>query len=350
MDETLLHVAKCKLQKHQKEEKPIGKLCYKMANSNIFIRPLSGENLSDLYVMNGHELIQPKAQLFEPSCILILIITGKIIMNIFIIHYFQDFAIWGIRFTNYHICLLTQILSHVYGILHYPVFLASGLDYYLTIVRSINLPRICAGILYIAAVLLLWIVAFLHVLRSPVTSSEWESRQTSYECTFYISKQSFYLSAALLVTIFIVLAICFFEIVAFMKSMKVTSYMNKKVILFSYAHEWPIRGLKFFLTTLLFSFLVTWAPFVILQVILLSLCASIPGYMDLNVPWLYFINSFLVGLFYSLKYPNLHLTKTALSVDPFIEWKFSVLPFIDTEPKPKGTDSGLKEMSPEVII
>ncbi|XP_063297108.1 probable G-protein coupled receptor 160 [Pelobates fuscus] len=316
---------------------------------------------------------------FEPSCILILIITGKIIMNIFIsgakrrsvspsfmgyfclslaftdfallisvfsIHYFQDFAIWGVRFTTYHICLLTQIISHTYGILHYPVFVASGLDYYLTIVKSVHLSRFCSGFLYCAVVLLLWTLAFLYTLNIPAGLAEWNAGVISHQCTFYISRQSFYLSAAIVVTVFMVLVICCFEVVALIRTMKLTTYCDKTVILFSYGNEWPIRSTRCLLTSFLFSFLGTWAPFLLIQIIIIFSCAHIPGYMDMNVAWLYFMNSFLVGVSYSLEYPNIPIIERKLNVDPFIDWKYCVYPFYTED----SQITALKEMPLEVVI
>ncbi|KAM4771120.1 putative G-protein coupled receptor 160 [Rhinophrynus dorsalis] len=320
-------------------------------------------------------------ELLEPSCILIMIMTGKIIMNIFLfgarqnnvhasflgtfcvslalvdfallaaisaIHCFQDFAICGIRFTNYHICLFTQIISHAYGILHYPVFFMTGLDYYLCIVRSVCLPKACCYLLYIATVLLLWITAFFCALYSSVPPYSPGSGLSSYQCTFYISSQTYYLSAAMVVTIFLVLAVCCFEVVAFIKSLKVITYANKTVLLFTCGNEWPVQGTKRLLTALVFSFLGTWLPFVLLQIIILILCAHIPGYMDMNVPWLYFMNSFLVGMAYSLKYPHIQLTENAFSIDPFISWKYCVLPFTDAEYS--KVDDILNEQSPTAMI
>ncbi|XP_053315336.1 probable G-protein coupled receptor 160 [Spea bombifrons] len=350
-----------------------------MTKDIVFIS-LSEEDMSALDTMNGRELLEgdTRTQVLEPSCILILIISGKIVMNMFVfgarqrsvcssflgyfcislalvdflllvmisgIHYFQDFALWGVRFTNYHICLLTQIVSHVYGILHYPVVVSAALDYYLTILRSVKLPRICSGLLYPALVLLLWMAASFYVLNSPVGYSKLDAGITTYQCTFYISKQSFYLSAAVVSTVFLVLLFCCFEVVTFVKSLKISTYIQKTVILFSYGTEWPIRGTKRLMTVILFSFLGTWAPLVILQMIILILCSHIPGYMDMNIPWLFFLNSFLLGIFYGIKYPDLLLTEKIILMDPFINWKYSFLAFIDigqsngdgsvTEPSPK---------------
>ncbi|XP_073482274.1 probable G-protein coupled receptor 160 [Aquarana catesbeiana] len=339
-----------------------------MPDEILFKSISTADNTSGLDVMNGYEVLSTEPQQLEPSCILILIIAGKIIMNFLIfgarhrnvstsflsyfcislaamdfgllfviafIHYFQDFSFLGFRITNYHICLFTQIISHTYGILHFPVFLVSGLDYYLTIVKSIKISQIYPGILYCIYVLLLWITAFAYVLRSPIDTPAVDSYETTYLCTFYISRQSFYLSVALVLTVFLVLAECCCEIVSFIKSLKVISNANDTIVLFSFpsGDQWPIQGRKPFLASLLFSFLGTWSPFVVLQIIIFILCAHIPAYMDMNIPWLYFVNSFLIAVSLALKYPDLPETENIFSTDPFVCWKYSALPFMVAEQK-----------------
>ncbi|KAM4694129.1 putative G-protein coupled receptor 160 [Discoglossus pictus] len=329
----------------------------------------------DTMEITDRQLPHVEIQFLQSSYALILILTGKILLNTFTfwarpknvgvsflgffcvslalvdfallialsaIYYFQDVVILGIRFTNYHICLFTQIISYTYGILHYPVFLTAGLDYYLTIVKSVSPQRICLYMLYTIAILLLWIIAFYYVLSSPAPSLE------LYKCTFYVSAQSYYLSAVITFIIFIVFMCCFSEVVAFIRSVKIISHTNTTVMLFSYGNEWPIQGKKRFLATLIISFLGTWSPFVVLQLIIFFLCANVPGYMDMNVPWLYFLNSFLVGTAYFLKYPNIQLREKCFSTDPFICWKYSLMPFLYNEHTKEGIF--LNEPSDTVII
>ncbi|XP_069583449.1 probable G-protein coupled receptor 160 isoform X2 [Ranitomeya imitator] len=355
---------------------------FAMYNDLVFISVSVADNTSGEGTMKGQEVPPTDWQSLEPSCILILLITGKVIMNIFIfwarhgnvsaslmgyccislavvdfvllfaisaIHWFQDFTVWGFRITNYHICLLTQIVSHTYGILHLPFFLASGLDYYLTIVKCVHIPY-CSGLLYTAFVLFLWTAAFSYVLLSPVVSPELDTGQSTYQCNFYISSQGFYLSVYLVFTIFIAFAHCYSEILTFLKSLRVLSSSNNTVVLFSFppGNGWPVQGGKHIIATLLFSFLGIWSPFVVFQIIILVLCAHIPGYMDMNVPWLYFLNSFLIGVCIGLKYPDLQVTENTFSSDPFIGWKYCVLPFMDAEHVKESLLNGLP--SPVMII
>ncbi|XP_041420779.1 probable G-protein coupled receptor 160 isoform X1 [Xenopus laevis] len=306
----------------------------------------STQSMPDPDALEGPVFLKPDMdiQLHEPSCILILILTGKIIINI---HYLQDFAVCSMRFTNYHICLFTQIISHAYGILHYPVLLTAGLDYYNTVVKSIHLPRLCLGFLHVILTLLLWTAALSFALYSSVPPPISGPGLSSYQCTFYVSSQTYYLSVAVLCAIVFILGICCFEVVALIKSMKLISFTNKTV-LFSCGDEWPVQGTICLYTALVFSFLGTWAPFVLRKIILLILCAPIPGYMDMNVAWLYFMNSFLVGLAYVLKYPHIDPTRETFSIDPFISWKYCILPFIDIHYK--AEDYLNEQLHPVMIV
>ncbi|KAG8581204.1 hypothetical protein GDO81_007587 [Engystomops pustulosus] len=331
-----------------------------------FIDAAVADNTSGLDTMDGHELLLADLQSLEPSCILLFIMTGKVLLNILIfgarcrnvgaslmaccclslavvdllllcaistIHYFQDFTILGFRVTSHHICLFTQITSHTYGILHLPFFLASGLDYYLTIVKSIHISYGWSALLYTACVVLLWAGAFAYVLLSPAELPEVDPEQSSYLCSFYISSQAFYLSLCIVGSIVFGLVLCCSEMVAFLKSLKVISFAENTVVLFSLTpgDKWPIQGGKHLLAALLFTFLGSWVPFVVLQVIILVLSAPIPAYMDMNVPWLYFMNSFLLGVSLGLKYPDFQVSEKTLSRDPFVAWKYCVLPFMYSE-------------------
>ncbi|XP_040284141.1 probable G-protein coupled receptor 160 isoform X2 [Bufo bufo] len=340
-----------------------------------FLSTSVADTTPDPGTMNGHEVLLVNLQSLQPSCLLILIMTGKVIMNIFIfgarhknvsasfmgyccislaivdfvlffaisaIHCFQDFTIVGLRFTSYHICLFTQIISHTYGILHLPFFLASGLDNYLTVVKSLHIPCGCSGLLYIACVLLLWSGAFAYVLLSPVGPPEVGTEQSTDQCDFYTSCQSFYMSISLVCIICIMLTLCCSEIGTFLKSLKVISYRKNTAIVFSFllGDRWPVQGGKRLIAALLFSFLGTWSPFVVLQIIILFLCAHIPGYMDMNVPWLYFLNSFLIAVSFGLKNPDLQITEKTFYRDPFISWKYCVLPFMQADNKAVSTERG----------
>ncbi|XP_030071862.1 putative G-protein coupled receptor 160 [Microcaecilia unicolor] len=335
---------------------------------------------------NGTLLPSPDEQLLEPSCMLLLIMLGKMLLNISVlgarrrsmdptflgyfsvslvlvdvillmaisfIFYFHDFALWEVRFTKYHICLLTQITSFTYGILHYPVFLVAGLDYFLIAQSSkVKCVGVCKKLGYSAIILLIWIAAFYYVLTDTMNYSALEinSSFVSYLCPFYVSSQSFWLAVGVLSVTCSVLVVCWFEVASLLQSVRMMNYFSETVLLFSFASKGTQHGLgrKRLLTAFAICFLGTWAPFVFLQAILLFLGAQIPGYMDMNVPWLYFLNSLLIGTVCWLKRTEIQIDEKLFLADPFVSWKFCFSPLNSELAKETGNPAQAEK--PLIII
>ncbi|XP_032639587.1 putative G-protein coupled receptor 160 [Chelonoidis abingdonii] len=300
-------------------------------------------------------------QPLEASCVLLLIMLGKVSLNLFMlgvrrwdvkqsfmgyfcislalldftllvtiafISYFEDFALWGVRFTKYHICLFTQIISLMYGVLHYPVCLVSVLDYYMTVAQTRKPASIGQRLLYILSVIFIWISVLFYILKVPAVSAELEIQNHFFTCPFYISVQSYWLSLAILFVIGVALVICWSEVITMVRSVRIISFTSVTVLIFSYASDCDCTVCKKqLLTRLLICFLGTWTPFVFLQMIILLLGAQIPAYMEMNVPWLYFINSFLIATAYWFRCHDIQLTEGMWSADPFVSWKFCFIPF-----------------------
>ncbi|NXE73085.1 GP160 protein, partial [Cochlearius cochlearius] len=312
-------------------------------------------------------------QPLEISCMLLLIMLGKVFLDVFMLQvkqknvkvsfmgyfcvslalldftlltsisftfYFEDFALWGVRFTKYHICLFTQIISLTYGILHYPVYLVAGLDYYVTIAQTSRFPQRGQRLLYVFAVVVIWISGFFFILKVPAIYEELEiqNRFSPYQCPLYASVQSYSVSCAMVLLIGTALLACWKEVTTMLLSVRVVSFASQPVLMFSCVSNTNGPCFKWqLLTRLLICFLGTWAPFVLLQIIILFLGARIPAYMDMNVPWLYFINSFLIAVAYWCRCHDVDLTEEMWSTDPFVSWKFCFIPFNNenTEPADK---------------
>ncbi|NWI66151.1 GP160 protein, partial [Todus mexicanus] len=320
------------------------------------------ENCSDQY--HSTQVNQP----LEMSCMLLLIMLGKVFLDFFMlqvkkknvrvsfmgyfcvslalldftlllsmsfIFLFEDFALWGMRFTKYHICLLTQVTSLTYGILHYPVYLMAGLDYYTTIAQTSQFPRRARQLLYVFAVVIIWISGFFCILKVPVTYEEpdVQNRFSPYQCPLRASTQSYSVSCAMVLLVGTALVACRKEVLTMLLSVRVVSFASQPILLFSYVpnnntcFKWQL------LPRLLVCFLGNWAPFFLLQLIILLLGAQIPAYMEMNVPWLYFINSFLIAVVYWCRCHNIELTEETWSTDPFVSWKFCFIPFNNENPE-----------------
>ncbi|KFU84761.1 putative G-protein coupled receptor 160 [Chaetura pelagica] len=273
-------------------------------------------------------------------CVSLALLDFILLISISFIFYLEDFALWGVRFTKYHICLFTQVISLTYGILHYPVYLVAGLDYYMTIAQTSHFPKRSQRLLYVFAVVVIWISGFFCILEVPAVYKglEIQNRFSPYQCPLHASVQSYSVSCAMVLLTGTALLACRKELLAMLMSVRVVSFAGQPVLMFSYVSNNNGASFKWqLLTRLLLCFLGTWAPFLLLQIIILFLGARIPAYMEMNVPWLYFINSFLIAVAYWCRCRDVELTEEMWSTDPFVSWKFCFMPFNNenTEPADK---------------
>lgn len=316
---------------------------------------LSSENCSSQYQLH------PTNQLLDSNCLLLLIILGKILLNVLtlgmrrkntyqnfmeyfcislafidllllvnisIIFYFKDFVLLGIRVTKYHICLFTQIVSFTYGFLHYPVFLIACIDYYLSFSKT-NLPFKCQKLFYFFTVVLIWISVFAYVLGDAAIYQKLKTQNVySYHCPFYISFQSYWLSFSMVVILLMAFIASWSEVVTLVQAIRIASYMNETVLYFPFSSHssYTVTSKKALLPKFIVCFLGTWLPFVLLQITILLFKVEIPAYIEMNIPWLYFVNSFLIATACWLNCHKLHLRDTALPVDPFVNWKCCFIP------------------------
>ncbi|NWZ34383.1 GP160 protein, partial [Brachypodius atriceps] len=264
-------------------------------------------------------------------CISVALLDFTVLLSICFIFCFEDFALWGMRFTVYHICLFTQITSLTYGILPYPVYLVAALDYYTTIPQTSQFPKRGRKLLYAFAVVVIWISGVFCTLWVPAVSEvlEMQNRASPSPCPLSGSLQSYWVSCAMVLLLATALLARWKEVTTMLLSARLLSFSSQPVLMFPYVlnnnknncFRWQL------LSRLLLCFLGTWAPFVVLQVLVLLLGVQIPAYVEMNVPWLYFINSFLLAAAYWCRCHDVELTEEGWSTDPFVSWKFCFMPF-----------------------
>ncbi|NXP27729.1 GP160 protein, partial [Scytalopus superciliaris] len=287
-----------------------------------------GKVLLDFFMLQ----VKPKtvkASFMGYFCVSVALLDFTLLLSICFIFYFEDFALWGVRFTTYHICLFTQITSLTYSILHYPVYLVAALDYYTTISQASHFPKRGQKLLYVLAVLVIWISGFFCVLKVPAVYEELEIQNSvsPYQCPVSASLQSYSVSCAMVLLLGTALLARWKEVGTTLLSARLVSFSGQPVLMFSYTSnnspccKWQL------LTRLLTCFLGSWAPFVVLQVLVLLLGAPIPAYVDMNVAWLYFINSFLLAAVYWCRSPEAELPEGMWGTDPFVSWESCFVPF-----------------------
>ncbi|NXD19367.1 GP160 protein, partial [Spelaeornis formosus] len=274
-------------------------------------------------------------------CISVALLDFTLLLSMCFIFCFEDFALWGVRFTDYHICLFAQIASLTYGILPYPVYLVAALDYYTTVSQTSQFPKRGRKLLYVFAVALLWISAVFCALDVPAVSEALQMQKSvsPSQCPVPGSLQSYSVSCVMVLLLGTALLANWKEVTTMLLSARLLSFSSQSVLMFPYTpnnnnnacFKWQL------LSRLLLCFLGTWAPFVVLQVVVLLLGVQIPAYVEMNVPWLYFINSFLLAAAYWCRWHEVELTEEGWCTDPFVSWKFCFMPFNNesTEPADK---------------
>ncbi|NXS32389.1 GP160 protein, partial [Pomatostomus ruficeps] len=307
--------------------------------SHVLVLIMLGKVFLDFFMLQ----IKPKpvkVSFMGYFCVSVALLDFTLLLSICFIFCLEDFALWGVRFTKYHICLFTQITSLTCGVLHYPVYLVAALDYYTTVSRTSQFPKTGRKLLYVFAVLVIWISGFFCALEVPAVSAELEmqSRVSPSRCPLAGSLQSYSVSCAMVLLLGTALLARCKELTTMLLSARLLSFASQPALMFSYVPNNNNACLRWqLLTRLLLCFLGTWAPFVVLQVVVLFLGVQIPAYVEMNVPWLYFINSFLLAAAYWCRCHEVELTEEMWCTDPFVSWKFCFVPFNNesTEPADK---------------
>lgn len=265
----------------------------------------------------------------ECFCVSLAFVDFLFLLNICIISYFKDFILLGIRFTKYHICLFAQIISFTYGFLHYPVFLLSYIDYCLNFSKLPKLSSKCQKLFYFFAIILIWVSVLAYVLGNPAIYQSLKAQNTySYPCPVYVSIQSYCLSLSMMLILFMAFIASWSEVITLVQAIQITSYRNETVLYFpSSLLSYIINSRKTLLPKLIVCFLGTWLPFVLLQLLVLVFKVQIPAYIEMNIPWLYFVNSFLIATIYWFNCHKLYLRDTSFPIDPFVNWKCCFIPF-----------------------
>ncbi|XP_004871983.1 probable G-protein coupled receptor 160 [Heterocephalus glaber] len=263
----------------------------------------------------------------ECFCVSLAFVDFLFLVKISIISYFRDFVLLDIRFTKYHICLFVQISSFAYGFLHYPVFLISSTGYCLNFSKLTKLSSKCQKAFYFFAVILVRISVLAYVLGEPGIYQSLKAQNISYQCPVYVSIQSCCLSLSMMIILFMAFITSWSEVITLVQAIQITSYMNEPIWYFpsSSLPNYIVNSKRILMPKLIVCFLGTWLPFV-LQVFILSLKVQIPAYIELNIPWLYFVNSFLIATICWFNCHKLYLRNTSLPKDPFVNWNCCFIP------------------------
>ncbi|XP_078266025.1 putative G-protein coupled receptor 160 [Rhinoraja longicauda] len=268
-------------------------------------------------------------------CISLALMDVALFACVIITSFVNNQGTFGAPISFHHVCGLLQFFSHVYSILHFPLCLMSGIDYFVhlrNLSKSLGLFR---KMLYIFTVCFLWIGAILHTLYNhgfkPLPLATMQDFPLN-QCEIPISTQSLLLSAMILSTLCVVTIYCWPNITALVRSLHIDTYLEEIVMWSSHpaAQLQAMSSKKQVLTNVIICFALTWMPFILLQLTIVLIWAPLPAYMDLNIPWLCFINSFLIGIIYWMNYKDIPPEDISLIPDGFCHWeccKLQQVPF-----------------------
>ncbi|XP_048398415.1 probable G-protein coupled receptor 160 [Stegostoma tigrinum] len=308
--------------------------CIKIDSSLYFYQIIDGRNLLlivlfakvilNVLILSTKRSILPS--LIGYFCISLSLMDLALFVNVLIVSCFKTCTVLGTQIGNHHVCLLLQIFSSMYSVLHFPIFILSGLDFYLNLPHRDKPISTSQKILYIFTITLLWFGAIVYVfeIHSLHPSLKAVLYYYLYQCDVTISIQSHFLSILILLTVILVTIFCWSGLRSLVRSLKVISYLEEVVVICSHSNAWlqSHSAKKQLLTNITMCFLLTWSPFVLLQLTVVLIWAPLPAYMDLNVPWLCFMNSFLIGAIYWLRYGEISQDIISLFPDGFCHWKF----------------------------
>ncbi|XP_018608748.2 putative G-protein coupled receptor 160 [Scleropages formosus] len=258
-------------------------------------------------------------------CISLALVDSFLAFILSTIYFLQDVHVFGLRITTHHICLLVQIACFTYSLLHWPVFVLIGLDHGWNLALHPVPLRWYRKLGYTLSVILIWAAAVLYVfLASDLYPEVGEEFYLLIEqCWVFSSPQS---TQVFMVSLLALACAVLHSSLVFLAR---TAKGGEPPAVGLSVHAGPLSvapkahpSSRFMLHTTL-SFLSTWVPFVVLQTILLLFQVDTPAYVDLNVPWLCFLNSFAIGAVLWRRSQLPGFEKDSTFTDGFCQWDFS---------------------------
>ncbi|XP_051554472.1 probable G-protein coupled receptor 160 [Myxocyprinus asiaticus] len=256
-------------------------------------------------VIQRHYMIRSFSGFFCISLALIDTLLGCVLTAIF---HLEDVNIAGWRLTGYHICLLTQITCFIYGVLHWPVFLLVGLDNIWTLSPNSAHKPWTKSLTYTVGVCLIWILAAVYVFWFLDVSLLVGDEKN--HCRLFSSPQSAQLFNALVLTVTCIVLYSY------------SPCEKWRIQLFLYSTKGTQQTCSVCLRQIMFTFISTWASFLILMTILPLIPTEMHAHLQMNVVWLCFLNSFSVAMALCVHSFAWNAKNSDSITDGFCSWSF----------------------------
>lgn len=238
------------------------------------------------------------------------------------LHLQGDCFLMGLHLTRHHVCLMVQIIGQVYAALQWPVVVVAGLDHFYTVSqRSQHVVMRVPTVTRSFVTCLLWSAALIYVFRlsdfDPILENV--SFDELHQCYIFHMPQILQVSMVLLLTV----------------ACAVLQLRTGRTLSFCGPRFLPIEdqttdqsetlSRRDIVHQALQIFLNTWTVFLLFLALLLLLPVGIPTYLGLNVPWLCFLNSLLIGVVLCAICPGSQLAQGLATIPPdsFCDWRFS---------------------------
>ncbi|XP_061094926.1 probable G-protein coupled receptor 160 [Conger conger] len=216
-------------------------------------------------------------------CMSLAVADTLLFLSVSAIFLLGDVRVLGLRVTRHHVCALVHMACLAYSLLHWPVLLLAGLDYWRTLPPRPRPPGWVCRYGYPLAAFLVWTAVLLRVLGGPAPGLDPEpgAHLLPWRCRVYRGPQSTQMCTAVLFLLVVGALLCC--------CVKLADFVGAR------SHSAALDRVWLAIYRSLASFLGGWHAFVVLLVALLLLRVEVPGFLDMNVPWLCFLNSFLIG-------------------------------------------------------
>uniref|UniRef100_A0A3B4X975 G protein-coupled receptor 160 n=1 Tax=Seriola lalandi dorsalis TaxID=1841481 RepID=A0A3B4X975_SERLL len=209
-----------------------------------------------------------------------------LIFTIIHIHSDGHLVLLDMQLTRYHMCLLVQILGHVYSALQWPVVVMASLEHFYTIslqpAASWTKWMVCSLV-----TILLWNLCTLYIFlwSDFIPVLEDVSHQQMHQCWVSHATEIPQVVSLLFLTLG-----C-----AALHAVRSTRLLKNHPLKDQITDQSRSHSRRRFVYQVLRIFLNTWALLLIFLAVLLLLPVGIPSYLGLNVAWLCFLNSFLIA-------------------------------------------------------
>ncbi|XP_076601881.1 putative G-protein coupled receptor 160 [Chaetodon auriga] len=223
----------------------------------------------------------------------------------------------GMQLTRYHVCLLVQILGHIYSALQWPVVVLAGLDHLCTVTQRLQPTTARARwYLYIFVTSFLWYLtaAYVFLLSHFIPVLEDVPHSQIHQCWVSHTSQILQVTMLLLLTLG-----C-----ATLHAGCSTQLLKNPPLKDQIADQSRLHTSRSVVYLAVHTFLNTWAPFLVFLAMLFLLPVGIPAYLGLNAAWLCFLNSLLISVVLCVVRPASQLAQGLATVpaDSFCEWRF----------------------------